>query len=145
MSLNTIYLLVNVLALSGWILLIVSVFVSEKVSLYAARAVPIALAVLYTALMLFLLPFKGGGFESLGNLAKLFAQPEIALVGWVHYLAFDLFIGGWQAQTARRENLSKILLLPALLLTLLLGPFGLLFFLVGRYLINGKSKQARQI
>jgi len=144
MSLDTIYILANVLAISGWIALLVSVFLAEKVSLFASRFVPVVLASVYTVLMLNLLPFKGGGFESLASLAKLFAQPEIALVGWIHYLAFDLFIGAWQVQTAKLEALPKLLIVPALLLTFLLGPLGLLFFLVVRFLLRGKSGDARQ-
>jgi len=144
MSLDTIYILANVLAISGWIALLVSVFLAEKVPLFASRFVPVLLASVYTVLMLNLLPFKGGGFESLASLAKLFAQPEIALVGWIHYLAFDLFIGAWQVQTAKLEALPKLLIVPALLLTFLLGPLGLLFFLVVRFLLRGKSGDARQ-
>lgn len=144
MSLNTIYILVNVLALSGWLVLVVSMFSPDKVSVFSARIVPVVLAVIYTGLMFRLLPFNGGGFDSLANLAKLFAQPEIALVGWIHYLVADLFIGAWQVQTAKRENLSRFLIAPSLLLTFILGPLGLLFFLVMRYLFPGKSQNAPQ-
>lgn len=141
MSLNTIYTLANILALSGWIVLVVSVFSSPKVSFFAARVVPLALAVVYSVLMFSLLPFAGGGFDSLANLAKLFAQPEIALAGWIHYLVFDLFVGAWQVQTAKREHLPKIFVVPSLLLTLLLGPFGLLFFLTVRCIIHRKTPE----
>ena len=143
MTLNTVYMLANLLAVSAWILLVASVFSSQKVSLFAARTVPVVLASVYTVLMTGLLPFEGGGFDSLTSLAKLFAQPEIALVGWIHYLAFDLFIGAWQVQTARRDNLSKILVFPALLLTMVLGPLGLLFFLVARFIVCGKWRDAQ--
>jgi len=144
MSLNTFYVLANLLALSGWIALLVSVFLSEKVSFFASRSVPIALAAVYSVLMVSLLPFKGGGFDSLDNLASLFTQPEIALAGWIHYLVFDLFIGAWQVQTAKREELSKLLIIPALLLTMILGPLGLLFFLGTRFMVHYKSRSANQ-
>jgi len=97
-------------------------------------AVPVLLALLYSVLMFRLLPFEGGGFSTLLDLASLFARQEIALIGWIHYLAFDLFIGAWQVRTARVEQISLFILLPALMLTMLLGPMGLLFFLVFRYL-----------
>jgi len=136
MSLDTIYILANILALSGWVALLLSAVIPVGTSCLLARTATVVLAVLYSVMMLSLLPFNGGGFDSVANLTNLFAQPEIALVGWVHYLAFDLFIGAWQVQTARRENLSYILVLPSLLLTMLLGPLGLLFFLFVRYTAN---------
>ena len=60
MSPDTIYILANVLAFGGWIALLLSVYLSETVSLFASRVVPVVLAVVYTVLMFSLLPFKGG-------------------------------------------------------------------------------------
>ncbi len=144
MSNNTVYLFANCLALAGWFFLFLSAFTSLKVQWLAGRAVPLLLAILYTAFMASLLPFAGGGFESLEKLTSLFAQPEIALVGWIHYLAFDLFIGSWQVETAKREQLPSVILLPSLLLTLLFGPAGLLFFLTTRHMLNSKADVVRQ-
>ena len=59
----------------------------------------------------------------------LFTSPEIALAGWVHYLAFDLFVGAWEVRTARREAIPHLLVLPCLVLTFLFGPVGFLLFL----------------
>ena len=90
------------------------------------------------------MPFDGGSFRTLSEVASLFARPEVALVGWVHYLAFDLFIGGWQVQTANRLQLPNLILLPALLLTMILGPVGLLFFLLAQaaYVFINKESHA---
>ena len=44
----------------------------------------------------------------------LFTSPEIALAGWIHYLAFDLFIGAWEVRTARAERIPFLLSSPAL-------------------------------
>ena len=49
----------------------------------------------------------------------LFTSPEIALAGWIHYLAFDLLIGAWEVRVARREGIAYLLVLPCLLLVLL--------------------------
>ncbi len=43
-----------------------------------------------------------GGFGSLAEVALLFSNPHILLAGWIHYLAFDLFIGGWEVRDAQR-------------------------------------------
>ena len=58
----------------------------------------------------------------------LFTSPEIALAGWIHYLAFDLFVGAWEVRTARREGIAFLLVLPCLALTFLFGPAGFLVF-----------------
>ena len=51
------------------------------------------------------------------------------LAGWVHYLAFDLFIGGWIAVEADKIGLNRIVQAPILLATFMLGPIGLAIFL----------------
>ena len=58
----------------------------------------------------------------------LFTMPEIALAGWIHYLAFDLLVGAWEVRTARREGIAFLLVLPCLALTFLFGPAGFLAF-----------------
>lgn len=147
MSDNTIYLASTLLAFSGWVLLFVSVGLSAGISCLVARVIPALLAVVYTILMVTVLPFEGGSFRTLGDVASLFGRPEVALVGWVHYLAFDLFIGAWQVQTAHRMQLPNIVLVPALLLTMIFGPVGLLFFLAVQVLYrhNGKETHAAMV
>ena len=48
--------------------------------------------------------------------------------GWLHYLAFDLFVGSWISEQAAALALPHWLLLPPLALTFLFGPAGLLVF-----------------
>lgn len=60
-----------------------------------------------------------------GDVAKLrsgMGEPAGFLVGWTHFLAFDLFVGRWIWRTAVREERSARL---ALLLTFMAGPAGL--------------------
>jgi len=54
------------------------------------------------------------------------ALDELLLAGWVHYLAFDLFIGSWEVEDAAANGIPHWLLLPCLFLTLMVGPVGLL-------------------
>lgn len=72
------------------------------------------------------------GFSSLAGVMALFAAPGGALVGWIHYLAFDLFTGMWIARDADHKGFSRIVQFPILLLTLFAGPVGLLIWLVVR-------------
>ncbi len=60
----------------------------------------------------------------------LFTDRWLVLAGWVHYLAFDLFIGSWQVRDARRNRVPFVLVVPCLVLTFLFGPIGLLLYLL---------------
>jgi len=62
----------------------------------------------------------------------LFDNPWMLLAGWTHYLAFDLFIGGWEVRDAQRRGIPHLLVIPALVLTFLFGPVGLLLYLAIR-------------
>ena len=74
-----------------------------------------------------------GGFGSLPDVMLLFTDPAIALAGWVHYLAFDLFVGAWATRVAREEGIPHLFLLPCLALTFLFGPAGFLAFSALRF------------
>lgn len=64
---------------------------------------------------------------------RLFEDPYLLLAGWVHYLAFDLFIGSWEVRDAQRLRLPRLLVVPCLLLTFLFGPAGLLLYFTIRW------------
>ena len=84
--------------------------------------IPAGLSVLYC--VLFLPTFwtiEGGGFGSLDQVKTLLSNDSALLAGWVHYLAFDLFIGAWIANRADEIGLSRILQFPILLATLMLS------------------------
>ena len=70
-----------------------------------------------------------GGSGSLAEVSRLFENPYLLLAGWVHYLAFDLFIGAWEVRDARRLGIPHLLVVPCLGLTFILGPVGLLLYL----------------
>ncbi|KAA9327059.1 DUF4281 domain-containing protein [Hymenobacter busanensis] len=123
--------LANTAVLPAWLLLAVVPrwVVTRKV--VRSGALPLLLAAGYAALLLvhYLGPHATeGGFNSLGDVAALFRDPWALTAGWVHYLCFDLLVGIWEVRDAERRGLPRILLLPALLLTFLVGPFGLLLY-----------------
>ena len=72
----------------------------------------------------------GAGFDTLEGVRLLLSTPQALLAGWVHYLAFDLFVGAWQADNAPAANIPHWLLLPCLVLTFVAGPVGLLLYLL---------------
>lgn len=75
---------------------------------------------------------EGAGFASLEGVMKAFTVKEAVLAGWAHYIVFDLFIGAWEARDAQRLGLNHFVVIPCLLLTLLVGPIGLLIYLMVR-------------
>jgi len=52
------------------------------------------------------------------------------LAGWVHYLAFDLFVGSWISIQADKIGISRLLQAPILVATFLFGPLGFVIFWV---------------
>ena len=73
-----------------------------------------------------------GDFLSIEGIRSLFASDGGVVIGWTHYLAFDLFIGQWIAKDADHKGVSRIAQVPVLILTFLAGPIGLLVWLVVR-------------
>ncbi|MFT4705028.1 MAG: hypothetical protein ACI81R_002736 [Bradymonadia bacterium] len=77
---------------------------------------------------------EGGSFFSLEGVMLLFTNPWGVVAGWIHYLAFDLFVGAWEARDARRRGVPRWLLTVCLLLTFMYGPIGLLLYGIARIL-----------
>jgi hypothetical protein len=127
MDLEQLFSMAGLLAMAGWLLLVILPRHSV-VQLVAGVAIPLVLSVGY--LMLIVLHFRGaqGGFGSLADVAALFQKPELLLAGWIHYLAFDLFIGAWETRDAQRSGLPHLVVIPCLVMTFMLGPIGLLFY-----------------
>lgn len=116
----------NTAALAAWIALVAAP--RWQVVTAAIRwGVISALAGLYAVLILvFFFRVEGGGFFSLAAVQTLFADAWVALAGWIHYLAFDLFVGLWIAARADARGISRVVQAPILLATFMFGPLGLL-------------------
>lgn len=133
MTPDQLFSLANTFALLAWIALIVGSGWRRIPNLIAGFIVPGMLAALYLVLILGHWGDPGGGnFSSLPGVAALFSNPWKLLAGWVHYLAFDLFIGSWEVRDAQSRGISHWFLVPALALTFLFGPIGLLAYLATR-------------
>jgi len=132
MSLEEFFRLANLSALAGWVLLVFSPLLGRWAVRLAGYAIPLVLSALYAGFVLAFWSRSDGSFGSLAEVMRLLSKPEIALAGWIHYLAFDLFIGGWQVRNAQSVRIPHPLVLPCLALTFLFGPAGLLAFLTLR-------------
>jgi hypothetical protein len=138
---ETIFSLLNLMALLGWISLFI--FYPRKwiySFLFSGVLVVLALAYLY-----FIIQGLGkgeGGFGSLAEVATLFRKEEALLAGWIHYLAFDLFVGMWITKDAWDKGINRWLLLPCLAFTFMLGPVGLFTYLLLRIFTTKKLVQS---
>lgn len=132
MSWGGLFIFVHVVALAGWAML----FVLPRGQRVAAYVLYLCVGLLcLTYAVMFASRFKAiivGDFLSIDGLKALFATDAGIVIGWTHYLAFDLFIGQWIAKDADHKGFSRLAQAPVLLLTLLAGPIGLLVWLVMR-------------
>jgi hypothetical protein len=129
MSPNQIFSIANFIALCCWVLLIVLPGRAWVNRLVAGVAVPAAFAVVYTVIIAMRFFGSEGGFSSLPDVARLFMNPWLLLAGWIHYLAFDLLVGSWEARDARERGVNHLLVIPCLIMTFMFGPAGWLLYL----------------
>ena len=61
---------------------------------------------------------------------SLFDDREVILIGWLHYLAFDLFVGRWTWQRLMATNQPMYVSFPVLLFSMMVAPLGALLGLV---------------
>src|SRR5258708_6333081 len=76
---------------------------------------------------------------TMGGVATLLGSPAGAAIAWVHFLAFDLFVGRWIYLDSQERRLSPLLTAPILFLTLMLGPFGFLIYFVLRAVATSRE------
>jgi len=122
----------NAAALLGWIALALAPLAGRRRTALRTAAgfvIPGLLAVVYAVLIALYWGSAAGGFGSIAQVRALFDSTAILVAGWLHYLAFDLFVGGWIARQGERDGVPHLLLLPCFALTFLFGPAGFLAFL----------------
>jgi hypothetical protein len=131
--------LANPVALLGWVVLVAAVLLGRPFwrDSVAGLLWPLALSLGYVIALStgFAAGGSGGSFSSLAGVRQLFSSDWALLAGWVHYLAFDLFVGAWIAAETERRGLTRLILIPVLPLTFLFGPAGFLLFCILRSVI----------
>jgi len=133
----TAFSLSGLLAMLGWAGLLLSLFV-KPARTYARTAAAIVIPALLGVAYILLIQegmraAEGGGFGSIAEVRALFANDSALAAGWLHYLAFDLFVGCWIVREGSLSGVPALLLIPCLALTFLFGPAGLLLFLILRF------------
>jgi len=126
------FLIVNLTAVFGWLLIAILPRWKYTRMIVLSGVLPLLLAVPYTILIVLYFGQAEGGFGSLADVMKLFTNEWAVLAGWIHYLAFDLFVGSWEVRDAQQRNVSHLWVIPCLVLTFMLGPIGLLAYSILR-------------
>jgi hypothetical protein len=138
--------LANLAVLPFWALMVLLPRARVTQALMRSPVAPALLALLYAVLVLprvpALLPLLAQ--PELGAIAALLGTAEGATIGWVHFLAFDLFVGRWAYLDSRERGLSPWAVGPVLLLVLMFGPLGLLAYLALRA-VSGRSSAAAAV
>ena len=127
-----IFTIANPVAMLGWLGL--ALFPGRRIVVdgISGVAIPALLALAYAGLVAAFFAGSDGGFSSIEAVRTLFQSDALLVAGWLHYLAFDLFVGAWEVRTARAAGIPHLLVIPCLVLTFLFGPLGFLAFLILR-------------
>lgn len=142
---QSVFLIANLVATVGWVLLLAACLIPRlraPAFVVSGLAVPALLSIAYLGLLAMVLttpqpqPMDMG---SLDGVRALLATSQGAVTGWVHYLAFDLFIGAWIVRDAVARGLGAWWLPPILIATFIAGPVGLLAYLAIRTVRRGPA------
>jgi Domain of unknown function (DUF4281) len=132
MTLETIFSLCMAVAVIGWLALLAAPLAHARL-VRTARIVAVVLALAYF-IQLFTItqPVPGASFSTLAGVTALFSLPGNVMLGWTHYLSFDLFVGSWELEDSAKIGIPHWAMFVPVALTFLLGPIGLLTYAIIR-------------
>lgn len=135
MSPETIFSLCNTIALVGWLILLIASpfwFYTDKLLI---GIVITLFAIVYTWLLASTFQFSDmEKFSTLDGVMELFTSKIAVTTAWIHFVAFDLMTGIWIKKNAQKHNISHWILIPCLFFTFMIGPVGLLLYLLIRFI-----------
>lgn len=139
MDASTLFQFANLAAVIGWLALLLALFWTagrERALTVSGLIVPALFAAAYVAIIARGMTLAGGtggtDFSTLEGIKRLFSEDFALLAGWLHYLAFDLFVGTWIARDGLARRANRLALIPVLFLTFMFGPAGFLSWLALR-------------
>lgn len=129
-----IFLLSNLVVLPFWGIMIIAPQWQRGQRIMSSVLVFVPLTLLYSWLVLPMLPglLPALARPELGVITEMLNNTSGATVAWIHFLAFDLFVGRWQYHDALHHRIPIWMLRITLLCTFMAGPFGLLLYIVVR-------------
>ncbi|TNE44331.1 MAG: DUF4281 domain-containing protein [Deltaproteobacteria bacterium] len=128
MEASVLFKIANSIALVGWILMAVAPRSKLTDKVVHEGWLPLGFALLYSILFVTSFGTGQGNFSSLAGVKSLFSHDWIVLLGWVHYLCFDMLVGSWSLRDSWKRKIHHGFMVPILFATLMLGPFGYLLY-----------------
>ena len=137
-TMEMIYLWLNLGVLPFWFVLVV--FPKSQICrVFIASIFPILILSLAYAYLLYLAYINGYDFLQnfklylgLGEINNLFENQSFLILFWVHFLAMNLFCGGWIVKDSQMFGMSKFLVSLPLIIIYLIGPIGLTMYWIIR-------------
>ena len=148
MSYETAYMAINLGVLPAWLLLFFAPNLGLTKKLVHSGLYPALYSTLYAVLlaraMFFGVAADGDGMATVAGISAFFSHPNGVLIGWVHYLVFDLFVGSWIARDGARRGIPHYQLFPSLFFALMFGPVGLLLYMVLRKISGARDTDLQE-
>jgi len=132
----------NAIVLGGWAMVILLPRRTPALMAIPKFAIPALFGLVYAGITLARFYDSGGGYGSLAELRALFATDELLVAGWLHYLAFDLFVGVWIAEQSDGIGLSRAIQAVILVTAFIFPPVGLVLFLATRAAMRAAERLA---
>ena len=137
-TLEMIYLWLNLGVLPFWFVLIV--FPQSQIcKIFVASIFPIFILSLAYSYLLYIIYLDAYDFLQnftlylgLSEISKLFENKSFLIIFWVHFLAMNLFCGGWIVKDSRMFNMNKFIVSLPLLTPYLIGPIGISLYWIIR-------------
>ena len=137
-TIETLYMWINLGVLPFWFILIVfpqshlsRIFVTSIFPLFILSGVYIF--ILYKS---YLIGYDFDGnfslYLGLNELSRLFEDHLYIMIFWTHFIAINLFIGGWIVKDSQKFSINKVLMAVPLIVTYLIGPIGLFLYWIIR-------------
>jgi len=137
-TIETLYIWINLGVLPFWFILIVfpqshlsRIFVTSIFPFFILSGVYIF--ILYKS---YLIGYDFDGnfslYLGLSELSRLFEDHLYIMIFWTHFIAINLFIGGWIVKDSQKFAINKVLMAVPLIVTYLIGPLGLFLYWIIR-------------
>ena len=137
-TIEMIYIWLNLSVLPFWLILIF--FPNSKIcKIFTISIFPIFILSLVYCYLIYLIVQYGYDFSinfrlylGLSELSDLFSNNSFLILFWIHFLAINLFCGGWIVNNYQKFGISKILMFFPLVITYLIGPLGIFIYWIIR-------------
>ena len=137
-TIETLYMWINLGVLPFWFILIV--FPQSHLSrIFVTSIFPFfILSGVYSFILYksYLIGYDFDGnftlYLGLSELSRLFEDQLYIMIFWTHFIAINLFIGGWIVKDSQKFSINKVLMAVPLIVTYLIGPLGLILYWIIR-------------